>query len=93
MEVVCMTLRQEAYSMIDSLPDDDSIQFFIDMIKQFNSVVKKKEKLQEKSYEISEKRQAFLRMEEMKKTNLFPKNYDYEKVREEAMAEKYGRFN
>ncbi|MBR1599373.1 MAG: hypothetical protein IJ661_10765 [Lachnospiraceae bacterium] len=88
-----MTLRQEAYSMIDSLPDDDSIQFFIDMIKQFNLVVKNKSKLSEKSDEASEKRQAFLRMEEMKKTHPFPKNYDYEKVREEAMAEKYGRFN
>ncbi len=88
-----MTLKQEAYSMIDSLPDDDSIQFFIDMIKHFNSVVKKNAKLSEKSDEISEKRQAFLRMEEMKKTNPFPKNYDYEKVREEAMGEKYGRFN
>ena len=29
-----MTLRQEAYAMIDSLPDDDSVKFFIDMIKR-----------------------------------------------------------
>lgn len=36
-----MTLRQEAYSMIDSLPNDDSVKFFIDMIKQFNAVVGK----------------------------------------------------
>ena len=31
-----MTLRQEAYAMIDSLQDDDSLRFFIDMIRRFN---------------------------------------------------------
>lgn len=29
-----MTLRQEAHAMIDSLPNDDSIRFFIEMIRQ-----------------------------------------------------------
>ena len=37
-----MTLRQKAYAMIDSLPDDDSIRFFIDMIRQFNTEVQLK---------------------------------------------------
>ena len=40
-----MTLRQEAYAMIDSLPDDDSIRFFIDMIKRFNVVTKKTQEI------------------------------------------------
>lgn len=39
---------------------------------------------------LSEKRQAFLHMEEMKKNYPFPKDYDYEQVRREAMEEKYG---
>ena len=29
-----MTLRQEAHAMIDSLPDDDSVKFFIDLCSQ-----------------------------------------------------------
>ncbi len=38
-----MTLRQEAHAMIDSLPNDDSIRFFIEMIRQFNIVTRKTE--------------------------------------------------
>ena len=85
-----MTLRQEAYAMIDSLPDDDSIRFFIDMIRQFNVVTKKTEQIFETEKSLSEKRQAFLHMEEMKQKYPFPKDYDYEQVRRENMEEKYG---
>ena len=88
-----MTLRQEAYAMIDSLPDDDSIQFFIDMIRQFNVITKRTEQMSEFQDSLSEKRQAFLHMEEMKKKYPFPKDYDYEQVRREAMEEKYGCVN
>lgn len=75
-----MTLRQEAYAMIDSLPDDDSIRFFIDMIRQFNAVTKKTEQTFETEKSLSKKRQAFLHMEEMKKKYPFPKDYDCEQV-------------
>lgn len=51
-----MTLRQEAYAMIDSLPDDDSIRFFIDMIRQFNAVTKKTEQTFETEKSLSKKR-------------------------------------
>ena len=84
-----MTLRQEACVMIDSLPDDDSIRFFIDMIRQFNVITKKMEQMPEFQNSLSEKRQAFFHMEEMKKKYPFPKDYDYEQVRREAMEEKY----
>lgn len=86
-----MTLRQEAYSVIDSLPDDDSVRFFIDMIKRFNVVVGKTENISETQKSLSEKRQAFFHMEELKKEYPFPTNYDYEQIRREAMEEKYGR--
>ena len=85
-----MTLRQEAYAMIDSLPDDDSVRFFIDMIRRFNVVTKKTEEISGKQSSFSEKRQAFLHMEELKKKYPFPKDYDYEQIRREAMEEKYG---
>ena len=88
-----MTLRQEAYAMIDSLPDDDSVKFFIDMIRRFNVVTRRTEKISETQNSFSEKRQAFLHMEELKKKYPFPKDYDYEQVRREAMEEKYGCVN
>ncbi|MCM1088498.1 MAG: hypothetical protein NC419_10095 [Muribaculaceae bacterium] len=72
--------------MIDSLPDDDSIRFFIDMIRQFNIVTGKKERVIEVQNPLPEKRQAFLHMEEMKKKYPFPKDYDYEQARREAMV-------
>lgn len=88
-----MTLRQEAYAMIDSLPDDDSVRFFIDMIRRFNVVTKKTGEMSEGQNLLSEKRQAFLHMEELKKKYPFPKDYDYEQARREIMEEKYGCIN
>lgn len=88
-----MTLRQEAYAMIDALPDDDSIRFFIDIIRRFNIVAKKTERIPETQNQLSEKMQAFLHMEEMKKKYPFPKDYDYEQARRESMEKKYGRIN
>lgn len=88
-----MTLRQEAYAMIDSLPDDDSVRFFIDMMRRFNVVTKNTKEISEVQNSDSEKRQAFLHMEELKKKYPFPKDYDYEKVRRESMEEKYGCIN
>ena len=85
-----MTLRQEAYAMIDALPDDDSVKFFIDMIRRFNVVARKTEEISENQNLLSEKRQAFLHMEELKRQYSFPKDYDYEQVRREAMGQKYG---
>ena len=79
--------------MIDSLPNDDSIRFFIDMIRQFNVVTKKTEQTFETEKSLSKKRQAFLHMEEMKQKYPFPKDYDYEQVRRENMEEKYGCVN
>lgn len=85
-----MTLRQEAYAMIDSLQDEDSLRFFIDMIKRFNVVTKRTGEISGVQSALSEKRQAFLHMEELKKKYPFPKDYDYEQVRRESMEEKYG---
>ena len=88
-----MTLRQEAYAMIDALPDDESIRFFIDIIRRFNVATKKMEQISETENSLSEKRQAFLHMEEMKEKYPFPKDYDYEQVRRESVEKKYGCIN
>lgn len=60
-------------------------------LKVFRFVTKKTEEIPDSKNSFSEKRQAFLHMEELKKKYLFPKDYDYEQVRREAMGEKYGR--
>lgn len=88
-----MTLRQEAYAMIDSLQDDDSLRFFIDMIRRFNVVTKRTEEISWSQSTLSEKRQVFLHMEELRKKYPFPKDYDYEQVRRESMEQKYGCTN
>ena len=88
-----MTLRQEAYAVIDSLPDDDRVKFFIDMIRRFNAVAGKTEEISDNQNFILEKRQAFLHMEELKKKYPFTKEYDCEQIRREAMEEKYGCIN
>lgn len=88
-----MTLRQEAYAMIDSLPDDDSVKFFIDMIRRFNVVTRRTQEIPEAQNSFSEKRQVFLHMEELKRKYPLPKDYDYEQVRREAMEEKYDCVN
>ena len=86
-----MTLKQEAYALIDTLPDDDSLLFFIDMIKRFRAITKNNDS--DESLNNDAKRKAFLHMEEMKKNNPFPKDYDYARVIEEAVTEKYGSTN
>lgn len=50
-------------------------------------------KISETQSSLSEKRQVFLHMEELKKKYPFPKDYDYEQIRKEAMEEKYGCVN
>ena len=72
---------------------NDSVKFFIDMIRRFNVVAGKTEKISENKNLILEKRQAFLHMEELKKKYPFPKDYDCEQIRREAMEEKYGCIN
>ena len=52
------------------------------MIKRFNVVTGKTEKISEAQNLFPEKRQAFLHMEEMKKKYPFPKDYDYEQEAE-----------
>lgn len=85
-----MTLKQEAYEKIDSLPNDESIRFVINIIDQFKAAINRTAVDVGEEDVLSAKRQAFLHMEEMKKKRPFPPDYDYEKARDEAVAEKYG---
>ena len=84
-----MTLRQEAYAMINDL-DEDSLQTVIEMIRSVKPDVA--QKVEEESLQRS--RKAFEHLEELRKQAYLyiPKDFDYEAARAEAMEEKYGRF-
>ena len=82
-----MSVRQEAYSKIDSLPDDDSIRMIIGMIDQYQKYIDAKNDAKKK------KMAAFSELEKLKKELSFPENYDYDKARREAVNEKYGSVN
>ena len=84
-----MTLRQEAYAMIDDL-DEDSLQTVIETIRSVKPDVAAK--VERESLQKSQR--AFERLEELRKQAYLyvPKDFDYEAARAEAMEEKYGRF-
>lgn len=86
-----MTLKQEAHSMIEELQDEESVQFFVTMLRQYKTLSRRR--TSDSLPEPVAKRQAYKRMEEMKKAAGYPKNYDYEQVRREAMTGKYGSSN
>ncbi len=97
-----MTLQQEAYEKIMKLPED-SIRLFIVMADEIarqkgissdgvsgkNTSSYTRSALDE---DLKRKQKAFQEMEEMREKSPFPKNFNYEKAREEAMYEKYGPF-
>ena len=79
-----MTLRQEAHELIDEMPED-SIRTMIPVMAKLIPFRKKQETT--KSEEISPKMQAFLDMQEMRKTSV---QYEIsEEQRSAAVAEKY----
>lgn len=80
-----MTVRQEAHGLIDRMPEE-CIQALIPVMAKLIPFKKKQE--QKKTVGISPKMQAFLEMQEMRKTAV---KYDISFTqREAAMAEKYG---
>ena len=83
-----MTLKQEAYTMIDDL-DEDSLQTVIEMIRNVKPDVV--EKVEAES--LQQSRKAFEHLEEIRKQAYLyvPRDFDYETEWAEAMEEKYGR--
>lgn len=80
-----MTARQEAHGLIDRMPEE-CIQALIPVMTRLIPFKKKQE--QKRENEASPKMQAFLEMQEMRKTAV---KYDISSAqREVGMAEKYG---
>ena len=82
-----MTIQQEAYEKINTLPDD-TVRLLIEIMNKF--IHAESTQTVEKTSAKSEKLLAFERLEEMKKNSPVPKDFDFVKAREEAMKEKYG---
>ncbi|MBR0282147.1 MAG: hypothetical protein IJQ81_11235 [Oscillibacter sp.] len=84
-----MTLRQEAYEKIAALPDN-GIRLVIALADE---ILKQSAPQSAPDSDADEKRAAFLNIMEYGRQHPFPKDFDWEKAREEAMIEKYGRFD
>ena len=79
-----MSLREEAIDMIGTLTDD-GVKATIDFMSSY--MARKKE---EQSPSLSKKRQAFLRMQQLRKEMA---KYEFsDNDRTDALAEKYGAF-
>ncbi len=91
-----MTLQQEAYEKIMRLPED-SIRLFIvmadEIARQKGIAAGDSSSIEgniDSNEDLKRKQKAFQEMLEMRKNLNFPKNFDYKKVMEEAVCEKYG---
>ena len=87
-----MTLQQEAYAKIACLPEN-SIRLVIALVDEML-----KQSSQQPASTVSTNagdtaRSAFQEAMEYRRLHPFPKDMDWEKLREEAVAEKYGRFD
>ena len=82
-----MTARQEAHGLIDRMPEE-SVRALIPVMAK---LIPFRKKPTVQTTEISPKMQAFLDMQEMRKSSV---KYDFsEEQRNAAMAEKYGDFD
>lgn len=85
-----MTLQQQAYGLIDSLPDD-SVQVIIQVMRKMLPSDRQKPEAKAESPESAAPRmKAYLRMQELRKETA---KYDVSDTqRETALNEKYGTF-
>ena len=82
-----MTVRQEAHGMIDRMPEE-SVRALIPVMAK---LIPYRRKAESQTEDISPKMQAFLDMQEMRKTSV---KYDFSlSQRDIAMAEKYGEID
>ena len=81
-----MTLRQEAYEKMAGL-SDNSIRLVIALVEEMR---RQSNPQPDAVSDADEKRAAFRNIMEYGRQHPFPKDFDWEKAREEAMMEKYG---
>jgi hypothetical protein len=94
-EAVDMTTRQEVYEKIMRLPEDGIrlILVMADEIARQCGVFTDTDTEKEKSLLLENKKKAFQDMLEMRERSMYPKDFNYKKVMEEAVNEKYNFIN
>lgn len=93
--VKVMTIQQEAYEKIMNLPDDGIrlILVMADEIARQQGIFANTDIKKEKSELLEKKKKAFENMLEMRERSDYPKDFDYKKVKGEAIDEKYNFIN
>ena len=80
-----MTLKEEAYAIIDKLPD----KVMADIVRELQQKADDPRTWETPEQERERKMRAFQRMEEMRKTTPLRFPEDYEAEYEDALSEKY----
>jgi len=80
-----MTLKEEAYAIIDKLPD----KVMEDIVQMLKRTEENPRTWETPEQERERKMRAFQRMEELRKTNPLQIPEDYEAEYEDAVLEKY----
>jgi hypothetical protein len=89
--VVRLTIQQEAYEKIMRLPEDGIrlILVMADEIARQHGIFYETGDNMEENMLLARKRKAFENMLEMREQSIYPENFDYKKLMEEAVSEKY----
>lgn len=90
-----MTIQQEAYEKIKKLPEDGIrlILAMADEIARQHGIFFDTDAEREKSEWLENRKKVFENMMEMREQSTYPKDFDYKKVVEEAVNEKYNFIN
>lgn len=90
-----MTIQQEAFEKIMRLPEDGIrlILVMADEIARQHGILIDTDTPKGKNTLMENKKKAFQNMLEMREQSAYPKDFDYRKVMEEALDEKYHCIN
>lgn len=90
-----MTIQQEVYEKIMRLPEDGIklILVMADEIARQHGILNVADTEREKSVLLENRKKTFQNMVEMREQSTYPKDFDYRKVMEEAVNEKYNFIN
>lgn len=81
-----MSIQQEAYEKIMKLPDD-GIRLILALADE---IARQEKTAQYADIERERKKKAYQDMLQMKEQSSYPKDFDYKKIMEEAMNERFG---
>lgn len=90
-----MTIQQEACEKIMKLPEDGVrlILVMADEIARQQGISSRADDEMKKNASLEHKKRAFQHMLEMREQSAYPKDFDYKKVIEDVIDEKYNSVN